>query len=62
MKYDNTNSAVHTYPTDFNGSGDNACSVSISPYISNCNFDGAGAALQWIHGTLNARNDGALGG
>jgi Esterase PHB depolymerase len=62
VKYDNTNSAVHTYPTDFNGNGDNACSVSISPYISNCNFDGAGAALQWIHGTLNARNDGTLGG
>src|SRR5689334_2704088 len=40
VRYDNTNSAVHTYPTDFNGSGDNACSVSISPYISNCNFDG----------------------
>jgi hypothetical protein len=62
VRYDNTNSAAHTYPTDFNGSGDNACSVSISPYISNCNFDGAGAALQWIHGTLNVRNDGTLGG
>jgi Esterase PHB depolymerase len=62
VKYDNTNSAVHTFPTDFNGSGDNACSVSVSPYISNCNFDGAGAALQWIYGTLNQRNNGTLGG
>jgi Esterase PHB depolymerase len=62
VKYDNTNSAVHTFPTDFNGSGDNACNVSVSPYISNCNFDGAGAALQWIYGTLNARNNGTLGG
>jgi hypothetical protein len=62
VKYDNTNSAVHTFPTDFDGSGDNACNLSISPYISNCHFDGAGAALQWIHGPLNARNDGSLGG
>ncbi|HEX4596433.1 MAG TPA: PHB depolymerase family esterase [Burkholderiaceae bacterium] len=62
VKYDNTNSAVHTFPTDFNGSGDNACNISVSPYISNCSFDGAGAALQWIHGTLNARNNGTLGG
>ncbi|HEX4583891.1 MAG TPA: PHB depolymerase family esterase [Burkholderiaceae bacterium] len=62
VKYDNTNSAVHTFPTDFDGAGDNACNVSISPYISNCHFDGAGAALQWIHGALNPRNDGTLGG
>src|SRR5437870_582521 len=40
VKYDNTISAVHTFPTDFDASGDNACNVSISPYISNCNFDG----------------------
>jgi hypothetical protein len=62
VKYDNTNSAVHTFPTDFDGSGDNACNLSISPYISNCHFDGAGAALQWIHGALNPRNNGSLGG
>ena len=62
VKYDNTMSAVHTFPTDFDASGDNACNVSISPYISNCNFDGAGAALQWIHGPLNPRNDGTLSG
>ena len=62
VKYDNTNSAVHTFPTDFDGSGDNACNVSTSPYISNCHFDGAGAALQWIYGTLNPRNNGTLGG
>lgn len=62
VKYDNTNSATHTFPTDFSGTGDNACSNSASPYISNCNFDGAGAVLQWIYGTLNARNNGTLGG
>jgi hypothetical protein len=62
VKYDNTSTAVHTFPTDFDGSGDNACNISTSPYISNCHFDGAGAALQWIHGPLNARNDGTLGG
>jgi poly(3-hydroxybutyrate) depolymerase len=54
--------ATHTFPTDFSASGDNSCSSSVSPYISNCNYDGAGAALQWIHGTLNARNNGTLGG
>lgn len=62
VRYDNTNSAVHTFPTDFDSSGNNACNVSISPYISNCHFDGAGAALQWFYGTLAARNDGTLGG
>ncbi len=62
VKYDNTNSATHTFPTDFSGSGDNACNNSSSPYISNCNFDGAGAVLQWIYGTLNPRNNGTLGG
>jgi poly(3-hydroxybutyrate) depolymerase len=62
VKYDHTNGAAHTFPTDFSGSGDNSCSVSTSPYISNCNFDGAGTALQWIYGPLTARNNGTLGG
>src|SRR5437763_9006951 len=37
--YVTTSGAVHTFPTDFNGSGDNACSSSLSPYISNCGYD-----------------------
>lgn len=62
VKYDKTSTATHTFPTDFSGTGDNACNSSTSPYISNCNFDGAGATLQWIYGSLNPRNNGALGG
>ena len=57
-----TSGAVHTFPTNFSGSGDNACSSSVSPYISNCSYDGAGAVLQWMYGTLNAPNTGTLGG
>jgi hypothetical protein len=60
--YVTTSGAIHTFPTDFSGSGDNACSSSVSPYISNCSYDGAGAVLQWMYGTLNARNTGTLGG
>lgn len=54
--------AAHTFPTDFSGAGDNACSSASSPYISNCSYDGAGAALKWMYGALNARNNGTLGG
>ena len=57
-----TSGAVHTFPTNFSGSGDNACSSSVSPYISNCSYDGAGAVLQWMYGTLTAPNTGTLGG
>jgi len=59
-----TSGAIHTFPTDFSGSGDNSCTSSSSPYISNCSYDGAGAVLQWMYGstTLNARNNGTLGG
>ena len=57
-----TSGAAHTFPTDFAGSGDNSCSSAASPYISNCNYDGAGAVLNWLYGTLGARNNGTLGG
>jgi len=41
--------AAHTFPTlDFG----NSCTASYTPYISKCNFDGAGNALQTIYGTL----------
>lgn len=62
VKYDKLSGAGHTFPTDFSGSGDNSCSVTASPYISNCSYDGAGTVLQWIYGTLNARNNGTLTG
>lgn len=54
--------AVHTFPTDFDGVGDNLCTESISPFISNCAYDGAGAVLQWLYGSLNPRNTGKLTG
>jgi poly(3-hydroxybutyrate) depolymerase len=47
-------SAGHTFPTNFAGSGDNSCGSTSSPYVSNCGYDGAGAVLQWMYGTLNA--------
>jgi len=54
--------AAHTFPTDFAGSGDNACGTASSPYISNCSFDGAGTMLKFFYGTLNARNDAPAAG
>ncbi|CAF5016678.1 unnamed protein product, partial [Rotaria sp. Silwood1] len=57
----NLNSA-HTFPTDFDSSGNNGCGSTSSPYISNCAFDGAGAILQHIYGPLKPRNNGALSG
>ncbi|HEY8023832.1 MAG TPA: PHB depolymerase family esterase [Burkholderiaceae bacterium] len=62
VSYVTSSGAVHTFPTNFAGSGDNSCSSSVSPYISNCSYDGAGAVLQWMYGSLNAPNTGTLGG
>jgi poly(3-hydroxybutyrate) depolymerase len=47
-------SAGHTFPTNYDGSGDNSCGSTASPYVSNCGYDGAGAVLQWMYGSLNA--------
>jgi poly(3-hydroxybutyrate) depolymerase len=55
-------SAGHTFPTNFAGPGDNSCGSTSSPYVANCSYDGAGAVLQWMYGTLNAPNTGSLGG
>ncbi|WP_426307283.1 PHB depolymerase family esterase [Acidovorax facilis] len=49
--------AEHAMVTDDYGSG---CSTKGAPYISDCNFDLAGAMLQHLYGTLNARNNAAL--
>ncbi|WP_414636791.1 fibronectin type III domain-containing protein [Aquabacterium sp.] len=49
--------AAHTFPTDFDSSGNNSCGSTSSPYISNCGYDGAKAVLQHVYGTLNARNN-----
>ena len=57
-----TPGAAHTFPTDLNTPGDNLCSESYSPYISDCGYDGAGGVLQWMYGTLQPRNEGQLSG
>lgn len=57
ISYVKRSGAAHVLPTDFDSSGNNACNSSTSPYISNCGYDGAGAALTQIYGTLNPRND-----
>lgn len=51
--------AQHAFVTDDFGNG---CATKASPYINDCNFDGAGALLQQLYGPLNARNNGTLGG
>lgn len=48
---------AHTFPTDFDSSGNNACGSAVSPFISNCGYDGAKAVLSAFYGTLKARND-----
>jgi len=41
--------AAHTFPTQDFG---NSCTLSFTPYISRCAYDGAGAALQKLYGPL----------
>ncbi|MBX3657930.1 MAG: hypothetical protein KIS62_03410 [Ramlibacter sp.] len=57
LEYVQRSSTAHVFPTDFDSTGNNACSSSASPYISNCGYDGAKAALTKFYGTLNARNN-----
>lgn len=44
--------AEHTMPTQSYG---NKCPVKDDPYISDCDYDAAGALLQWIYGNLNPK-------
>jgi poly(3-hydroxybutyrate) depolymerase len=48
---------AHVFPTDFDGTGNNSCGSSASPYIANCSYDGAKAVLSHFYGTLAARNN-----
>lgn len=57
LQFVRRNSTAHVFPTDFDATGNNACSSSASPYISNCGYDGAKAVLSKFYGTLNARNN-----
>jgi poly(3-hydroxybutyrate) depolymerase len=43
--------AGHAILTDDSG---NACGVSASPFVNDCDYDQAGAILKWIYGELNA--------
>jgi poly(3-hydroxybutyrate) depolymerase/chitodextrinase len=57
LEYVKRASTAHVFPTDFDSTGNNSCSSSASPYISNCGYDGAKSALTKFYGTLNARNN-----
>ena len=57
LDYVNRAGTAHVFPTDFDSTGNNACSSTASPYISNCGYDGAKAAFTKFYGTLNARNN-----
>ena len=57
MDYVQRSGTAHVFPTDFAGTGNNNCGTAASPYIANCGYDGAKAALTKFYGTLNPRND-----
>jgi|GEM_PF-172775 len=59
IRYRKDVEAEHAMPTDGYG---NDCGRLGDPYLSNCGVDGAGELLQWIHGPLAPRNDGAARG
>jgi poly(3-hydroxybutyrate) depolymerase len=49
MKSNFALAAAHTFPTIDEG---NSCTLSYTPYISACNYDGAGVALEAMYDTL----------
>ena len=57
LSYVQRSGTAHVFPTDFDSTGNNSCGSSASPYIANCGYDGAKAALSKFYGTLNARNN-----
>lgn len=57
VSYQESADAGHTFPTNFNSPGNNKCGDSKAPFVGNCGYDGAGEALKWFYGNLNARND-----
>ncbi|MEJ8846415.1 fibronectin type III domain-containing protein [Variovorax rhizosphaerae] len=57
LEYVKRASTAHTFPTDFDGTGNNSCNSASSPYISNCGYDGAKAVLTRLYGPLAARNN-----
>jgi hypothetical protein len=57
LEYVKRASTAHVFPTDFDSTGNNSCNSSSSPFVSNCGYDGAKAALSKFYGTLIARNN-----
>jgi len=59
IDYVNNVTSAHTQPTD-EAINTNPCWLSMSPYLSDCNYDGAGAALARLFSpmVLKPRNDG----
>ena len=57
LEYVKRTGTAHTFPTDINSAGNNSCNTSASPYISDCSYDGAKAALTALYGPLTSRND-----
>jgi poly(3-hydroxybutyrate) depolymerase len=62
LDYVKRTGAAHVFPTDFDAAGDNACNTAASPYIANCGYDGAKAALTKFYGALYPRNDAPAAG
>ncbi len=56
FEFDTT--AAHTFPTLASGTD---CAVAESPYVGACGFDGAGALLRQMYGTLEPRSDAGSG-
>lgn len=52
-----SSNTAHVFPTDFTSAGNNPCGASFTPYISNCNYDGAKAVLTQFYGPLQPRNN-----
>ena len=62
LQYVQRAGVAHVFPTDFDGTGNNACSAAVSPYIANCGYDGAKAVLSSFYGPLQPRNDAPAAG
>lgn len=62
LEYVQRASTGHTFPTNFDSTGNNSCGTTASPYISNCSYDGAQAVLQKFYGALNPRNNAPAAG
>ncbi len=61
--FENNITSAHTQPTD-DSVNTESCTVSESPYISDCQYDGAGAGLNQVMlpRMLEPRNNGTLSG